>query len=132
MEAAEPASSALRAAAWAATSDGAGATLLAPVTPGLAGLAGFFAAGLLTFPLPWVALSLVLGFVGLGFVDFGLELGRRAGGSTTVASTVTGEPPFDSALGLELAAGAGALAGGALTGGGGVLDVFAGGGLALA
>jgi hypothetical protein len=139
MEAAEPASSALRAAAWAATSDGAGATLLAPATPGLAGLAGFFAAGLLAFPLPCVALSLGLGFVGLGFVDFGLELWRRAGGSTTVvASTVTGEPPFDSALGLELAAGAGALAGGALAGGAlvlvggaGVLDVFAGGGLAV-
>jgi hypothetical protein len=75
-----------------------------------------------------------LGFAGLGLVDFGLELWRRAGGRTTVASTVTGEPPFDSALGSELAAGAGALAGGALVlvGGAGVLDVFAGGGLAVA
>ena len=106
--------------------------MLAPATPGLAGLAGFFAAGLLPFPLPCVALSFGLGFA--GGLDFGLELWRRAGGSTTaVASTVTGELPFDSALGLELAAGAGALAGGALVlvGGAGVLDVFAGGGLAV-
>jgi hypothetical protein len=137
MEAAEPASSALRAAAWAATSDGAGATLLAPTVPGLAGLAGLFAAGLL--PLPWVALSLGLGFE-LDFdltPGFDLELRRRPPGSTTVvASTVTGALLGDSGLRLELGAGAGTLTGGALVvvggallvvGGAGVLDVFAGG-----
>jgi hypothetical protein len=126
MEAAEPASSALSAAAWAATSEGAAATLLAPVTPVAPRWAGFFAAGLLALPVPWVALSLGLAF--------GLELLRRPRGSTTVvASTVTGEA-FDSALGLGLGAGAGALAGGALVvvGGAGVLDVFAGGGLPVA
>ena len=131
MEAAEPASSALTAAAWAATSDGARATLLAPAVPGLVWPAGLLAAGLLAWP--WVALSLGLGFdLELGF---GLELRRRPPGSTTVvASTVTAEPPRDSGLGLEL--GAGTLAGGALVvaggalvaaGGAGVLDVFAGG-----
>jgi hypothetical protein len=137
MEAAEPASSALRAAAWAATSDGAGATLLAPTAPGLAAAAGLFAAGLLAWP--WVALNLGLGF-GLDFdldPGFDLELGRRPRGSTTaVASTVTGELPVDSGPGLELGAGAGALTGGGLVdvgggllvvGGAGVLDVFAGG-----
>src|SRR5262249_50810399 len=112
MEAAEPASSALRAAAWAATSDGAGATLLAPGAPGALGWAGFFAAGLPALDLPWVAFSLGLGF--------GLELWRRPRGSTTVvASTVTGELPFDPGLALEL----GALAAGALVVAGGALVV---------
>ena len=78
MEAAEPASSALTAAAWAATSDGARATLLAPAVPGLVWPAGLFAAGLLAWP--WVALSLGLGFdLELGL---GLELRRRPPGST--------------------------------------------------
>jgi hypothetical protein len=137
MEAAEPASSALRAAAWAATNDGAGATLLAPTVPGLAWLADLFAAGLLA--LPWVALSLGLGF-DLDFElapGFDLELGRRPPGSTTVvASTVTGALLGDSGLRLEPGAGAGTLTGGALVvvggallvvGGAGVLDVFEGG-----
>jgi hypothetical protein len=110
---------------------------LAPTVPGLAGLAGLFAAGLLAWP--WVALSLGLGFdldfdLGPGF---DLELGRRPPGSTTVvASTVTGALARDSELSLELGAGAGTLTGGALVvfggallvvGGAGVLDVFAGG-----
>src|SRR6516225_6464235 len=129
MEAAEPASSALRAAAWAATSDGAGATLLAPTAPGVPGVAGALAAGLPALPMPCVALSLGLGFVGAGFC---LELWRGPRGSTTVvASTVTGELPFDSGLAFELGAGAGALVvvGGALVvvGGAGVLDVLGGG-----
>ena len=112
MEAAEPASSALRAAAWAATSDGAGATLLAPTAPGVPGVAGALAAGLPALPLPCVALSLGLGFVGAGFC---LELWRGPRGSTiVVASTVTGGLPFALGPGLELGAGADALTGGAL------------------
>jgi hypothetical protein len=114
---------------------------LAPTVPGLAGLAGLFAAGLLA--RPWVALSLGLGCdLDLDLeLGFDLELGRRPPGSTTVvASTVTGALARDSALGLELGAGAGTLTGGALVvvggalvvvGGAGVLDVFVGGVLPL-